>query len=137
MKKKKLRKMGDILLDLEPLLFEMQDHGMQMGDVLSLVQSWILVHAPDMVEVYVEDESSPFFYYGHKDGFQQQIKKPKSESPKTERFDRDEKWADNMVPKQVKLEEESNLCRTCKKNKHNFLTYHCNSCIYGDRLFKK
>ena len=75
MKKKKIRPMGDVLLDLEPLFFELQDHGLQRGDVLSLVDVWITTHAPGMIEQYCEDDSSPIFYYGHRDGLEKIIKK--------------------------------------------------------------
>lgn len=68
MKQNKLRPMGDILLDLEILLQEMTDenqHGMQYGDVLSLIFSWLEIHAPHAKEEYI-DGGHPEFFYGYK-----------------------------------------------------------------------
>ena len=48
-----MRKLGDILLDLEDVLTEMiEDHELQTGDVLSLVKSYIDVHHPQAIEEY-------------------------------------------------------------------------------------
>lgn len=63
---KKPRKLGDVLLDLEPLFFEMVDAGLQKGDMLALVAVWIDVHAPNCIEVYDNGSGSPQFYYGPK-----------------------------------------------------------------------
>lgn len=112
MKKKKLRPLGEILLDLEPLLFELVDHDLQRGDILSLVEVWITTHAPSTIEVYNEDNSSPIFYYGHKDGLEKLHKKVQP-----------------IQKNQVRI------CATCNKNEANNCTMHCNSCIYGPRLF--
>lgn len=61
-KKKKLRKVGDIMLDLEPLLFELhEDHDMQHGEVLYLINGWQKIHVPEQIETY-EDGSHPVFY---------------------------------------------------------------------------
>ena len=61
-----MRKLGDILLDLEDVLTELiEEHEAQKGDVLSLVSSYIDVHHPHAVEQY-EDGSNPVFYYGEK-----------------------------------------------------------------------
>ncbi len=63
--KRRLRPIGDILLDLEPLLIELVgDHGCQWGDVLSLVHGYLEVHAPEAREEYSEDGTHPKFYYG-------------------------------------------------------------------------
>jgi hypothetical protein len=35
-----------------------------MGKPNQLVYSWLVIHRPGAKEVYVEDESSPVFYYG-------------------------------------------------------------------------
>lgn len=68
MKKEKLRRTGDILLDLEPLLLELLvDHDMQWGDVLSLVHGYMMIHAPHAREEYVEG-GNPVFFYGPKEG---------------------------------------------------------------------
>ncbi len=62
-----MRKLGDITLDLEELLEEMIDeHELQKGEVLGLVQAWIDIHRPDAIEEY-EDGTRPVFIYGHKD----------------------------------------------------------------------
>ncbi|EFX60709.1 hypothetical protein DAPPUDRAFT_123240 [Daphnia pulex] len=37
----KIRKLGDVLLDMEPLLLEMVDHGLQYGDILNLVYGYL------------------------------------------------------------------------------------------------
>ena len=60
-----MSKVGDILLDLEVVLDKLADQGLQMGDILALVHSHLLVHRPDVVEVYDADGSSPQFFYGY------------------------------------------------------------------------
>lgn len=66
-KKKKIRPLGDILLDLEPILLEMGiDHDLQWSDILSLVHVYLMVHLPTQQEIYKKDNSSPEFYYGPK-----------------------------------------------------------------------
>lgn len=68
MKKKSLRKTGDILLDMEPLLEELvHQHGLQYSDVLGLVYVWLQVHAPSAQERYL-DGSKPTFFYGAPEG---------------------------------------------------------------------
>ena len=66
MGKKKLRRLGDIMLDIEPLLLEMTSaagHDLQWHEVLYLVFGWLNVHAPHAREDYVSG-GSPEFYYG-------------------------------------------------------------------------
>lgn len=59
---KKLRPVGDIMLDMEELLFELHiDHDLQHGEVLGLVNYWQNIHVPYQIEVY-EDGSSPALY---------------------------------------------------------------------------
>ena len=58
-----MRKIGNILLDLEKLIDEMDNHGLQLGDVLALVKSHIEIHNPNMVEEYT-DGTKPIYYYG-------------------------------------------------------------------------
>ena len=61
-KKKKLRRVGDIMLDMEPLLFELHvDHDMQYHEVLYLIYGWQRVHVKQQVETYL-DGSHPVFY---------------------------------------------------------------------------
>lgn len=62
----KIRPLGDILLDLEPLLDEMQEsHALQWGDILNLIFGHLQAHPhPNAQEIYEDDNSSPVFYYG-------------------------------------------------------------------------
>jgi hypothetical protein len=62
---KKTRPVMEILLEMEPLLEELIDkQDLQHGDVLALIWVWLTVHRPDAIEEYIEDGSSPEFYYG-------------------------------------------------------------------------
>lgn len=62
------RPYGQILLDLEVLYNEaLEDHDVQLGDLMYGLYGWAQVHTISK-EVYVEDGSSPVFYYGHKEG---------------------------------------------------------------------
>jgi len=58
--------MGKVLLDLEVILDEMADAGLQLGDILALVKSHIEVHRRDCIEEY-EDGTHPEYFYGYKD----------------------------------------------------------------------
>jgi hypothetical protein len=59
------RRLGDILLDMEPLIQEaMDDHDLQWGDMLGLIYTYLQVHYPDHKEVYIENGKSPVFFYG-------------------------------------------------------------------------
>lgn len=63
----KIRKLGEVLLDMEPLLLEMVDiHHLQWGDILNLVKGYLEVHAPHSQEIYTKG-GSPVFYYGPKE----------------------------------------------------------------------
>lgn len=62
---KKLRKMNDIMCDLEKPLQELTDpngHDLQWYEVLYLVFGWLCVHAPWGREKYVNSGGSPVFY---------------------------------------------------------------------------
>lgn len=60
-KKKKLRPLGEITADLEPLYFEMLlDHGLQRHEVIGLFLQWAETHMIGL-ETY-EDGSHPVFY---------------------------------------------------------------------------
>ena len=60
---KKLRKVGDIMLDMEKLLFELHiDHDLQHGEVLYLVNGWQKIHVPDQIETYKKDGTHPVLY---------------------------------------------------------------------------
>jgi hypothetical protein len=62
----KLRPLGDITQDLEPLLFEMSlDHDLQHGEVVALVLSWLRIHVPGQREEYVAG-GNPECYCGVK-----------------------------------------------------------------------
>lgn len=66
-KKTRIRPVGQVLLDMEPLLFELcEKHELQRGEVLALIHTWITIHYPGAIEEYV-DGGSPVFYYGSKD----------------------------------------------------------------------
>lgn len=61
----KLRPLGHVLLDLEPLILEMcTDHDLQWSDVLFLIYGYLQVHCPDAQEKYNVGGGSPEFYYG-------------------------------------------------------------------------
>lgn len=64
--KKKLRPVGDILLDMEELRNELLDHGYQWSDFFGELYLWLMVHAPSARETYEDDNSHPEFYYGPK-----------------------------------------------------------------------
>lgn len=60
----KLRKVGDITLDLEPLLSELAvDHEMQHGEILALIHVHLTIHHPKAREEYTAG-GNPEFYYG-------------------------------------------------------------------------
>lgn len=62
----KLRPLGDILLEIEPLLLELvESHDLQWGDVFALLRGYLEVHLPDAQEEYL-DGTRPEFYYGYK-----------------------------------------------------------------------
>jgi hypothetical protein len=59
-----VRPLGDITLDLEPLLCEMvEQHDLQAGEVLALIRQYLEIHLPDCFEEYT-DGTKPEFYYG-------------------------------------------------------------------------
>lgn len=63
---KKLRPLGNITQDLEPLIEEMvEGHDMQWNEILAIIHSYLVVHYPDAQEKYL-DGTSPEFYYGEK-----------------------------------------------------------------------
>jgi hypothetical protein len=60
---KKLRRLGDIMLDLEKLLFELHiDHDLQHGEVLYLINGWQKIHVPEQIETYEKDGTHPVLY---------------------------------------------------------------------------
>ena len=63
MAKKRLRQVGDIMLDMEKLLFELHlDHDMQHYEVIYLINGWQKVHVPQQIETYDHDGSNPVLY---------------------------------------------------------------------------
>ena len=62
---RKVRKLGDILLDLEAVTLELLEHELQWGDILNLQRGYLEVHAPGAQEEYL-DGTKPEFYYGPK-----------------------------------------------------------------------
>lgn len=66
--KQKLRKLGDITSDLEPLLLEMVVvHEMQFHEILGIIHSYLEVHCPEAKEKYLTG-GSPIYFYGPKEG---------------------------------------------------------------------
>jgi len=66
-KKQRIRPMGEILLEMEPLIQEAMDsHDLQWGDMMGLMHHYLMVHYPNAMEKYV-DGTSPVYYYGHED----------------------------------------------------------------------
>lgn len=62
---KKIRPLGTITTELEPLLLEMTEvHQLQVGEVLNLIHGYLQIHCPGAFEVYEADGSSPTFFYG-------------------------------------------------------------------------
>ena len=60
-----MRPIGDIYLDLEKLYDELvDDHGVQMGDLIYWLYGHLKIHRPDCIEEYVADGSNPTLYYG-------------------------------------------------------------------------
>ena len=60
----KLRRLGDIMLDMEPLILEMcNDHDLQWYEILNLVRGYLEVHCPGAREEYTAG-GNPIFYYG-------------------------------------------------------------------------
>lgn len=64
---KKLRPLGQITTQLEPLLEEMTDaHELQAHEILGIIFLWLQVHRPDAIETYL-DGTNPAFRYGPAD----------------------------------------------------------------------
>lgn len=67
MAKKKIRPLGDILLEMEPLILEaVVDHNLQHGDLIYLLKGYLDVHCPGAKEEY-KDGTSPTLNYGPND----------------------------------------------------------------------
>ena len=62
----KIRKLGDVTSNLEPLLLEMYEkHGLQFHEVLGIIYLYTQVHYPEAFETY-EDGTKPILTYGPK-----------------------------------------------------------------------
>jgi len=65
----KIQKMGDIMHELEAVIAKMVDqHDLQHGEILNLVNGYLEVHYPAQREEYTDGSGSPVFYYGPKEG---------------------------------------------------------------------
>lgn len=60
---KRRRKIGVILLDLEQILLELVDHGMQWGDIIFQIYGYLMIHCPGAREEYT-DGTHPELSYG-------------------------------------------------------------------------
>lgn len=77
MAKKQVRKLGDVTLDLEPLLLEMvNDHELQHGEILNIIRGYLEIHCPDAKEQYL-DCTQPVFFYGHEETLNERRKRKK------------------------------------------------------------
>lgn len=64
-----LRPLGQITGDMEPLLLEMAcQHDMQWHEILAIIHAYLAVHCPAQQERYTADNTTPVYFYGHKDG---------------------------------------------------------------------
>lgn len=64
MSKQKLRPMGDITADMEPLICELvEQHRLQRHEVLYLIYAYMQAHLPESEEIYL-DGSKAVLYYG-------------------------------------------------------------------------
>lgn len=76
-KKKKLRPVGDVLLDWEVILFELtQDHGLQSDEIGALANQWCETHYPASIPEYL-DGTRPIRYHGHIEGLKKLAKEIK------------------------------------------------------------
>lgn len=65
--KPKLRPLGDITADLEPLILEMTGpHKLQVHEVLGIIHAYLMVHCPDAFEEYEDGSGRPEFHYGYR-----------------------------------------------------------------------
>lgn len=65
--KTKLRSLGKITTDLEPLLLEMAiDHELQIHEILGIIKAYLICHCPNSIEQY-DDGTIPVYYYGHQE----------------------------------------------------------------------
>lgn len=61
--KKKIRPLGNITSDLEPLLLEMAyEHDLQHGEILNIVRGYLEIHCPGAKEEFVDGDEIVFYY---------------------------------------------------------------------------
>ena len=66
--KAKLRPLGDITDQMEPLLRELGiQHKMQRHEILGIIDSYLTAHLPSTTELYTDGTKS-VLYVGHGDG---------------------------------------------------------------------
>jgi len=59
-----MTKAGDLMHEVEALVAKfVEEHDMQRGEILALIDSYIVLHYPGAIEEY-EDGSSPIYFYG-------------------------------------------------------------------------
>lgn len=79
--KKKIRPLGNITSDLEPLWFELlTEHDLQRHEVIGLFLQWAQTHM--LGEERYTDGTRPTLYYGHQDGLvtHMKLEEPKKKS---------------------------------------------------------
>ena len=65
---KRIRPLGNVTQDLEPLLLEMVlEHDLQVGEILNLIYGYLQIHTPNAFEEYDDGSGRPMFYYGPKE----------------------------------------------------------------------
>lgn len=64
MSKKKVRPLGEILLDMEPFIQEAMDgHDLQWSDWLHINLGYLNTHYPNHIETYTADNKNPVLYF--------------------------------------------------------------------------
>ncbi len=80
---KKIRPLGDVTSDLEPLLLEMVgDHDLQHGEILNIIRGYLEIHCPGALEKYT-DGTVPVFFYGHEEALNERRKRSRKGKPES------------------------------------------------------
>ena len=59
-----MTKAGDLMHEVEALVAKfVEEHDMQRGEIMALIDTYIVVHYPGAIEEY-EDGSAPIYFYG-------------------------------------------------------------------------
>jgi hypothetical protein len=79
-RKKKLRPLGNVLLDIEPLYLEIVSHNLQRSDIIGLMLQYDETHGLDseLLEHYT-DGTTAVTYHGHIDGLIEMAKRLEKE----------------------------------------------------------